>query len=206
MFFFARENDQYLKITKKILKTNKIPLLIEYEPWKKLFSSGVNKEITDKTLEVKRLQKENVVIKGELEGYYKEKRNTMAQIVLVSNEINEKGNEQAESKLDELKAKLEDLNIKINEKSNRMEDIPKELDDLNFILLEETVKYVYENMSTDKGELQEVNLKIEEYRKELDLLREKREKLDSKIESMYSFLHGLVGHKEMEKLDKKFFK
>lgn len=206
MFFFSRERDESVKLTKKILKTSKIPLLIEYEPWKKLFTSGVSKDITDTTLEMNRMLKENVALKGELEGHYKEKRTTMAEIVLVSNQINEEGNHEAEVKLDQLKNKLEELNMKIDEKTSRMEDIPKEVDELNLLLLEETVRYVYENMGSDKGALQEVNAKIEEYRKELDVLREKREKLDDKIDTMYSFLHGLVGHREMEKLDKKFLK
>ena len=193
-------------ISEKVLKKNKIPVLLEHEPWKRCYSISRSKDMEKWYGKLFELVKENSQVKKSLSQMQSQKRSIMAKIVFLSRELNENSNGNANDELDGAKADIEMLNEKIDYSYERLEELPSEIENANMELLKSTIKHVYENISADESKLKRVNETIEEKRAELDILRKERDELGFKVDSMYSFMHNTVGSKEMEKLDKKFFK
>ncbi|WXR62284.1 hypothetical protein WG909_03365 [Peptostreptococcaceae bacterium AGR-M142] len=206
MFFLGNKDDKHIKLAKKILKIKKIPTLIEYEPFKDILKATKDKEMLNIANEIEVLIKNGPKLDFKLNTLNDEKRKLMAKIVLLSQKLNEEENIKAEVELDKTKAEIEKINEQMKDIELTKDELPLKIGELNESLLQIIIKYIYNNLSNDKKNLDYTNKKIEELRIELDNLREKREELDSRIDSMYSFLHGLVGYEEMEKLDKKFLK
>ena len=75
---------------------------------------------------------------------------------------------------------------------------------MNIDLLKETIDYAYEFMKKDGVELKIVLEEIEVLRQKLKVDREKRDKLEKRVNSIYGFLHAMVGAKDTEKLDEEF--
>lgn len=206
MFFLGNKDDKHIKLAKKILKIKKIPTLIEYEPFKKILEATNDKEMLNIANEIESLIKNGPKLEFKLNSLNDEKRKLMAKIVLLSQKLNEEENTKAEVELDKTKEEIQNINEQMKDIELTKDELPLKIAELNELLLQIIIKYIYNNLSNDKKNLDYTNKKIEELRIELDNLREKREELDTRIDSMYSFLHGLVGYEEMEKLDKKFLK
>ncbi|MCT4585566.1 MAG: hypothetical protein N4A54_11625 [Peptostreptococcaceae bacterium] len=206
MFFLGNKDDKHIKLAKKILKIKKIPTLIDYEPFKEILKVVNDKEMLNIADEIETLIKSGPKLDLKLNSLSDEKRKLMAKIVLLSQKLNEEENIKAEVELDNTKNEIEKINEQMKDIELTKDELPLKVGELNELLLQIIIKYIYNNLSDDKKNLNYTNKRIEELRIELDNLREKREELDSRIDSMYSFLHGLVGYEEMEKLDKKFLK
>ena len=193
-------------ISEKVLKKNKIPVLLEHEPWKKCYSTSRSREMEKWYGNLLEFVRENSQVKKSMSQMQTQKRTLMAKIVLLSRELNENSNGNAHDELDNAKAEIEMLNEKIDHSYERLEQLPGDIENANMELLKSTIKHVYENIATDEVKLKKVNETIEDKRAELDFLRKERDELSLKVESMYSFMHNTVGSKEMERLDRKFFK
>ncbi|SHJ86035.1 coiled-coil domain-containing protein [Tepidibacter formicigenes] len=204
MIFGRKQID--IDLAEKIIKKNKIPVLTQYEPWKKLFNGEVNKEIKAFAKELEEALNKKKELEKELFRLQGQKPKKMAKIIYISNELNENKNKAAEIELDNLKNEMEDINNNINIIFEELEVLPKLIEEKNLNLLKATVKYAYDDMNKGEDRLDEIQQLIGNLRKELDLLREEKEYIEEKVNYIYNFLHSLLGYKDMEKLDNKLLK
>ncbi|SHH48340.1 hypothetical protein [Tepidibacter thalassicus] len=204
MFLGKKQID--IDLAEKIIKKNKIPILTQYEPWKKLFNEGVNKEIKVFAKELDDILKRKKELERELIKLQNQKPKKMAKIIYISNELNTNKNQAAEVELDKLKKEMEEINDNIDSIFEELEVIPKLIEEKNLDLLKATVKYSYDDMNKGESRLSEIQEVIAKLRKELTLLREEKEQIEEKVNYIYNFLHSLLGYKDMEKLDNKLLK
>lgn len=195
-----------IDLAEKIIKRNKIPILINYEPWKKLFFVGFTKDMENISKEISENINRKKELERELSKLQAQKPKIMARIIFISNELNENQNEIAEIELDSLKKEIEEINNNIELIFEELELMPKIIQEKNLELLKETVKYSYENMNSGESRLNEIDNLVKELREELDKLRGEKEELDKRVNHIYYFLHSLLGYEEMEKLDNKLLK
>ncbi|RKD30066.1 hypothetical protein [Thermohalobacter berrensis] len=185
-----------------IVVKNKVPILIQDKSWKKLFGDVQEKEIVKYKEQLKSLIKEEIEIERKLNQANSKKKRIMAKILNTSNEINNRNNKNSVNKLDILKEEIHNLNDEIDELTFRLEVLPREIRITNYNLLLATVKYAYKELKMDHKKLETANEKIEILRNQLRELIEEKHEHEEKISNTYSFLHGILGSKVMEQLDK----
>ncbi|QQY80023.1 hypothetical protein EDD65_101159 [Keratinibaculum paraultunense] len=191
-----------IDLDKDIIQKNKIPLLIEDENWIKLFGDVNDKNIQYIKEELMELVKKQKELERQKEKLKKEKLHAMKMILGISDTINNEHKVENIVLLDEYKQKLEDINKELEDIMYQLEIIPQDMKDMNFELLKATVEYGYRELKTKEKKLNAVTEELETLREKLkDLINEKHD-YEEWIDATYSFLHGMLGSKEMEKLDK----
>lgn len=195
-----------IEITEDILRRNNIPLLCDYAPWKRFYASVKSAELQKDYESLLSVVREEKNLRKQVKGVQDKKIKLMAKIVLLSRELNENSNDLAELELEKAKQEIENLNDYIDSSYETLENFGFEKEQLNMNLLKLTIKHAYESITSDEASLEKVSETIDDMRRELDALRGERDELRSRLDSVYFFMHSVLGGKEMERLDRKFLK
>lgn len=190
-----------IELDENIVFKNKIPILIKDPNWLKLFGDVDNKNIQN----IKEELTELVEAQGELErkekALQKEKTLAMKMILGISNAVNNENKIQSVGLLDEYKEKIEKINEELDNIIYQLETIPSKIREVNFNLLKATVYYGYKELKSKEKNLKEVTDELESMRERIKFLINQKYDYEEWINSTYSFLHGLLGSEEIEKLD-----
>ncbi len=192
-----------IDLDEDIILKNKIPLLVLDENWLKLFGNVKFKNMQILKGEINELLIKEGKLKEESYSLQREKNHAMKMILGISDAINNEDKDVDVNLLDEYKEKIENTNEELDEITFQLETMPVEIRELNFELLNLTVDYGYRELKTREKKLNETNGELEELRKRLRELINEKHDYEEWIDASYSFLHGMLGSKEMEKLDKK---
>ncbi|GFN34302.1 V-type ATP synthase subunit I domain-containing protein [Tepidimicrobium xylanilyticum] len=192
-----------IDLDEKIILKNKIPLLIEDETWVKLFGDVNNKDIQYAEEELKELVERKRELERRQKTLQKDKTMAMKMILGISNAVNNENKVHTVGLLDEYKEKIEGINEELDDITYQLETLPQEIRELNFQLLEATVYYGYKELKTRESKLKEIVDELERLRKRIKVLINEKYDYEEWINLTYSFLHGLLGREETEKLDER---
>ncbi len=190
-----------IDLDQNIMLKNKIPLLIEYKEWLNLFGNVNNKNIQYIKEELVELVKKERELERDSKSLQKEKIHAMKMILGVSDAVNNENKVETVGLLDEYKEKIEDINDELDEITFQLETTPQMIRELNFNLLKATVDYGYKELKHKEKKLKEVTDELETLRERLKVLINEKYDYEEFIDATYSFLHGMLGSEEMEKLD-----
>lgn len=190
----------------EILSKTRVPLLITYPPYRDMIKYGQSSKMSELTTEINEVIKEEKAHILEVNSLHKEKSRITASVLYLSNEINTNDKKGLEKELGSHKNRMEEVREDIKKREDNIQHIILLKEDLNLDLLKATITYAYEFMKKDQQELQKLLLEIEKLRQKLKQDREKRDKLEKRINSIYGFLHSIVGAKETERFDEEFLK
>lgn len=191
-------------IFQDILSKKRVPLLLNYAPYQSMIKYGQSSKMKEISNEIKALievEKKHIL---EVNTLHKEKSRITANVLYISNELNSQNNLGMEKRLEEQRLRMEEIREEIKNREDGIQDIIMEKEEKNLELLKETIDYAYEYMKKDEAELKKVLEEIEVLRQKLKVDREKRDKLEKRVNSIYGFLHAMVGAKDTEKLDEEF--
>ena len=191
-------------IFQDILSKKRVPLLLNYAPYQSMIKYGQSSKMKEISNEIKALievEKKHIL---EVNTFHKEKSRITANVLYISNELNSQNNLGMEKRLEEQRLRMEEIREEIKNREDGIQDIIMEKEEKNLELLKETIDYAYEYMKKDEAELKKVLEEIEVLRQKLKVDREKRDKLEKRVNSIYGFLHAMVGAKDTEKLDEEF--
>ena len=190
-----------IDLEENIILKNRIPILVNDENWSKIFGGIEDKVIQSTKNELEELLKEQKKAEREIARLQKEKVKAMKMILNISDIINNKEKVESADLLDQYKDKIYLINEKIDGIQYRLEAIPQEIRDTNFRLLEATVKYGYRELKEKKNKLEKIAEEIEELKERLRESINEKHDYEEWINSTYTFLHGMLGNEEMERLD-----
>ncbi|NLV76081.1 MAG: hypothetical protein GX023_03730 [Tissierellia bacterium] len=192
-----------IDLDEDIIQKNKIPILIYDENWQKLFGTVDNKNIQyikDELVALIEKEREFKKLKEKLQN---DKLHAMKMILGIADSVNNENKIENINLLDEYKQKIEDINEELEDIMYQLETLPQDIREMNFELLKATVEYGYRELKTKEKKLNAVTGELETLREKLkDLINEKHD-YEEWIDTTYSFLHGMLGSQEMEKLDEK---
>lgn len=191
-----------LNLDENIILKNKIPLLIEDESWINLFGDIDNREIRKAKEELSKLVEENKELEKLSNKLQKEKLNAMKMILGVSDAVNNENNVEVIGLLEEYREKIEKINEELEDITFELEMMPESIRKVSFDLLESTVYYGYKELKEKEKNLNQTIDEIDSLKEELKILINEKYNNEEWIDSTYSFLHGMLGNEEMEKLDK----
>ncbi|WP_432666000.1 hypothetical protein R9X47_06830 [Wukongibacter baidiensis] len=194
-----------IDLDEKIIKRKKIPILIKDNAWQSLYKENQTKNMKSLAKKLEELIHEEKESMRQLKDANKQKKVLMNKVLKLSDEANSNDNSTALIKLENTKQRILEVNDKIDELQFRLEMLPKEIYDINFELLKETVYESYEDIIEGKERVGHLDIEIQKLRKVLGKMWEEKFTKEKRINDLYVYLHGTLGHEETDKLDREFF-
>lgn len=189
-----------------IVKKNKIPILIYTPEWIQLFENNRSRNLNKAVNKLEEYLSKEKSLEGEQKDIERRKKIIMNKILHLSSEINEKNNKNAIPKLEEAQNELLRINERLPRIIEELEIIPQMINNQNTIVLKETIQQAYELIKSSKNESAKCQFQVNDIRKKLGNLIRRKVELDEDVNKLYSFIHGMVGADEMEKLDGDYLK
>ncbi|MCT4595823.1 MAG: hypothetical protein N4A57_16370 [Anaeromicrobium sp.] len=184
----------------KIIRKNKIGILIYDKVWKELFENNMtrsmkkNAKILDELCnEHKGAEKKTVLIK-------KKKKQLIKAILELSDEINNK-NEGSIERLENMKEQLVQINDQLDENQFLLETLPKKIRKYNLEILEESTHMAYKSIEKETKRVEELESEMSILREKLGKMRDEKIGLQEKVDKVYEYIHNTLGHKEANKYD-----
>jgi hypothetical protein len=189
-----------------IVKKNKIPILIYNPEWMQLFINFNSKSLKKSVTKLEELLSREKVCEAEQKELERRKRTLMNKILYISNEINEDNNLDAIPKMEETQRELLQINEKLPMLLEELETLPTLINQQNIVVLKETIKRAYDLIKENKDETIKSQEEINQIRQRLGELITRKVEAEERVNKLYSFIHGMVGAGEMEKLDEQYLK
>lgn len=206
--FVARKGKKMkdIKFEDNIIKKNKIPILIYNPEWMQLFVNFNSKNLKKAVSGLEELLAEEKNCEAEQKEIERRKKILMNKILYISKEINEDNNIEAIPKMEEAQKELLQINERIPMLIEELETLPSLINQQNTVVLKETIKRAYELIKENKDEAVKCQEEVNQIRQRLGELIKKKVETDERVNKLYSFIHGMVGANEMEKLDDSYLK
>lgn len=184
-----------------IIKRNKIPVLIYSPEWIQLFTNFHSRSLKKAASSLEELLAREKTCEAEQKELERRKKILMNKILYISKEINEDNNEQAIPKMEEAQRELLKINERLPQLIEELEILPSLINQQNTELLKETIKRAYDLIKEHKDEAAKCQDEVNLIRQRLSELIIKKVDMEERVNRLYSFIHGMVGANEMEKLD-----
>jgi flagellar biosynthesis/type III secretory pathway chaperone len=185
---------------------NKIPILIYNPEWMQLFINHPSKNLKKAVSAMEELLSKEKSLEAEQKELERRKKTLMNKILYISKEINEDNNIEAIPKMEEAQKELLEINKRIPLLIEELEMLPAMINLQNTVVLKETIKRSYELIKDNKDEAEKCQEEINLIRQKLGELIKKKVDTEERVNKLYSFIHGMVGADEMEKLDNSYMK
>lgn len=189
-----------------IVKKNKIPILIYNPEWMQLFINFNSKSLKKSVTKLEELLSREKACETEQKELERRKKTLMNKILYISNEINEDNNLDAIPKMEETQRELLQINEKLPMLLEELETLPTLINQQNIVVLKETIKRAYDLIKENKDETIKSQEEINQIRQRLGELITRKVEAEERVNKLYSFIHGMVGAGEMEKLDEQYLK
>lgn len=193
-----RRDYEFETEVREALKGKKVPILVLDSRWHTLFPKGEKPaEIQNLEDRVNELLKRQGFLVNDLKDLKKTKKKLMEGIVAGMGEreaIRDKKSKNQQRLLLEIKERIQ-------EESDKLMDLPREIKRANEELLAVGASYCFERLANGDEQLEELNQEISEMR---ETLKEKvgyKADLEESMDSAYSLMHGLLGHDVMNLYD-----
>jgi hypothetical protein len=197
---FKQSKNQSEKAFEEIIEKRIVPMLTEYQPFNDLMKYISSEDIKTSIENIKKLIMEERKQVLEVNNLHKEKAKIAPKVLYLSGQINS-GNKSAEKEMDNVKERMLEINEEIEKKEIQIQEILVNKEKENLELLKKTLNESYDIINNDEKKLYPLLDEIELMRKELEDKRILRDRLQSRINSTYSFIHGFMGGKETERFD-----
>lgn len=191
-------------MSKLLLETTKVPILILDKVWLENFPERLtNEKIQSLEQNLLDLLKENANLTEREKELQLNKKRYLNEIINLTPEAYEKNNVEAKNKINQLSNLVNNANNELEEVSKRLSKLPNKLEKANRTLLQETVNICYNKSKESAKKLENINPIIEQLRSELKQLIDEKTVLEETMLKSYTLLHDIVGVEIIEALDNK---
>lgn len=180
----------------EMLKGKKVPILVLDQRWHKLYPEGTKPDyVCALEKKLNELLKEQGKLVNEVKDLKKAKKKLMDAIVSGMNGANEKKKDKQQKLLLETKERIE-------QQSDRLMELPYEIQKANGELLAAGITYCYDELKHRTQELEDLTEDINVQREELKQKVAYRVELEESVDATYSLMHDLLGHEVMNLFDR----
>lgn len=185
-----------------ILRQNNVSRLTLDERWTGLFT-GLNLPpvLLELQQKMNELVKQEALHNGELERMEPTKRKAMNEIIRLTKEAFEDGDEKARQKLLKRREEIESINLRWSKLLEERDVLTDNLRELNLQLLLETARYVFSTMRRAQTEVPAIDVEIKQLEDRLVELRQARERLAldwNKMSEPFTKLYGTAYVRQLE--------
>lgn len=188
------------------LKNKKIPILTLDNNWHKLFTQT---EPTDSILKLEehlnsRLKKQGK-LNNELKELKKIKKRLMDEIVETMNELGDsEPSSKVKKKMDDNRRLIEECNKKSDENNDELFDLSREINEINYELMLETMEICYAQIQDNYNEISSISKWIDEIRIELKKKVVIKQQKTIRNQNFYNYMHNIFGAEVINLFDMKY--
>ena len=187
------------EVFKPALSGKRIPIISLDNKWYKLMA-GIEhtphmQELEDK---LKELLKRQGKINTESKEIRARKAKLMEEIVGV---MDEQGGKEKQA---DYSTQINALNQKLEEYQDELLDLPKEIDEVNFELMLDTMEICYQQIAENTQRINEIASWISDMRVELKKNVVRKQEAELKNQQIYSYMHDIFGAEVIDIFDMKY--
>ena len=198
----ARDDEVYMSA----LQGKSIPILTLDNKWHQLFTQ------TDMTPEIEQLADElNALVErdGKLRSQSKDikklKKKLLGEIVPLRDKANKAGNSAAiEKEISERTRLINECNEKLESQQDELLDLSKEIYDVDYKLMIETMKVCYERLHDNTTDIKSLDEWISRARIELKKNVIRLQEAEMENYNLYSYMHQIFGPEVVDLFDMKY--
>ena len=185
-----------------ILQTKKLPIVLLDPLWHSAKDRIQSTVIETAEKELKELLKEQARLNTDYKEYQVMKQNFLKQILVISEKVQLKGEDEAFKELDKLQLSVLGVNQKIENIEARLEVVEDEIENKNKEMISEMIAVGYGYIETYKERSQKLEAEITELR--LIMLKKiaQKKESDAFLKDIYNYLHSIIGREQIEVIDR----
>lgn len=195
------------EVFRPALEGKKIPVLTLDHKWHQIFQHApTNNLIENLENQLNELLKRQGKLTTDSKDISKLKTKLMNEIVAMMDEISDKQpDKKTEKKLDENKRLINECNEKLEAYQDELLDLPREIDEVNYELMLQTMDACYDMLKENAAEIEEVSEWITQIRRELKKKLIRKQEKEVHTQQIYSYMHDIFGADVIEIFDMKYF-
>lgn len=194
-----KQDKDFDMAVKNALRGKEVPVLVLDSRWHSLFPKGDKPpEVVALEAQVNDLLKRQGRLVNELKELKLAKKKLMDGIVAGMTGSSDKDNR----KKDNQQRLLLETKERIQQDSDELLGLPRQIKAANEALLIVGAKYCFERLSDGDKMLSELTTEITRLRAELNEKTDYKEELEESLDSAYSLMHSILGHDVMNLYDK----
>lgn len=199
-----REKEELLITLKEKIIASKLNILTLDLEYHRLFDDfGKTREIEKLEEKVNDLLKERGQLNNDHKKLFKIKKEVMDKILVVAN-MNMAKQEEDSDELLELRERVQQIKLDLEDISDRLMELPYELEQANKELFIETMLLCYNNMEDKDIRREELDEEIKQLREEIQEKIIEKEELSKEVNLAYKGLHKVAGAHVANVLDDLF--
>ncbi|MBR0164889.1 MAG: hypothetical protein IJQ12_09470 [Lachnospiraceae bacterium] len=188
------------------LEGKDIPILTLDEKWPLLFGSeGMPAQIEKTARELDTLLDKQHQVREKIKEVKRLKKKLLDEIMKLRGRLmGREGDAKTEAILDKQTSLINDCNDKIEMLEDQQIGLPREIYQVNFRLMLQTMSFCYEYMQQSTEQISAINAWISDVRTELkkQLIRKQESELDNY--NIYTYMHQIFGPEVIELFDMKY--
>lgn len=197
-----KEIDLKRDYIRDILTTKKFPIVLLDPLWYSA-KECIKSSVIDKAeKELRELLKEQARLNTDYKEYQVMKQNFLKRILVISEKVQVKGEDQAFAELDKLQLSILGINQKIEDIEARLEIIDDEIQNKNKEMISEMIAVGYGYIETYKERSQKLETEITELRLMMLKKTAQKKESDAFLKDIYNYLHSIIGREQIEVIDR----
>lgn len=186
------------------LQGKNIPILTLDNKWHKLFTqTGASDRMKSLEEELNMLLKRQGKLNTDSKSIHALKTKLMKEIV-DNMEATDQGDKQASKKMDETKRLIEECNEKLDAYHDELLELPKQIADVNYQLMLETMELCYLRIQSNAAEINAIEQWVQEIKQKLKKRLIKKQEKELWNQQLYKYMHETFGSEVIDLFDLKY--
>ncbi|WP_026488512.1 hypothetical protein [Butyrivibrio sp. XBB1001] len=198
----ARDDEVYMSA----LQGKSIPILTLDNKWHQLFTqTEMTPEIEQLADELNSLVEKDGKLRSQTKDIKKLKKKLLGEIVPLRDKANKAGNSAAiEKEISERTRLINECNDKLDSHQDELLDLSKQIYDIDYKLMVETMKVCYERLHDNTSDIKSLDEWITRARIELKKNVIRLQEAEMENYNLYSYMHQIFGPEVVEIFDMKY--
>ncbi|RKM56945.1 hypothetical protein D6856_14300 [Butyrivibrio sp. XB500-5] len=197
----AKDNKVYMSA----LEGKKIPILTLDNKWHQLFTqTEMSPEIKELADQLNALVERDSKLRGETKDIKKLKKKLLGEIVPLRDKAGKIDNPQIEKEIQDRTRLISECNDRLDSYSDELKDLSREIYDVDYKLMVETMNVCYERLHDNTEYILELDDWVSKVRVELKKNIIHMQEAELENYNLYSYMHQIFGPEVMEIFDLKY--
>ncbi|MBE5827307.1 MAG: hypothetical protein E7307_11790 [Butyrivibrio sp.] len=198
----AKNNDE---VYMSALEGKSIPILTLDDKWHQLFTqTEMTPEIEALADELSALVERDAKIRTETKNIKRLKKKMLDEIVPLRDQANKTGSAKIEHEISERTRLIGECNDKLASRQDELLDLSREIYDVDYKLMIETMKACYETLHDNTDEIKALDKWVSQVRVELKKNVIRLQEREMENYNLYSYMHQIFGPEVIELFDLKY--
>lgn len=192
-------------VFKQALQGKNIPILTLDNKWYRLLDQRAKASVKSIEKQLNNLLKRQGKLNTELGEIRKLKKKLINEIVPLVDEADQVGGSKAlDKKIDQNKRMVEECSQMLESHRKELEELPHQIENLNFQLMLITMDCCYDTMQENTAEIQAIEAWVKEIRIELKKRLVRKQEMEQQNNQIYSYMHDVFGADVVDVFDMQY--